>query len=613
MNKQLQLCLQGTGIVLLVIIAFFPALSGGFIWDDDAYVTGNALLTAPDGLKRIWFSLDSPSQYFPLTYTTFFIERGLWGLNPAGYHWVNLLLHAANALLVWQLLKRLSVPGSWLAAAIFALHPVQVESVAWIAERKNVLSLFFYLLALMSWIEFIEERPRPLWRFYLLSLVYSALALLSKTTACTIPIALVLVLWLKEKPINRFRLMQIIPFIGLGVGMGFLTMWWERYHQGTQGELFGLGLPERILVASHAIWFYAGKLVWPVDLTFSYPHWTINSSDPLAYGWLCLGMICAAAIFLIRRFVGRSVEVAMLFYVASLCPVLGFIMLYTFRYTFVADHYQYVASIGPIALAAAGITMAFKSRHILMKSAFCGALLLTLGMLTWRQCGVYHDLETLWRDTLAKNPDSGMAHSNLGALLLYKKENIGEAVEHFRRAVQINPDLAGTYFHLGVALINQGQYDEALENFQKSIQIDPDSADAYFYSGVALGQLGRTKKAIIQYRYSLQLNPEKDDALNNLTWILATSSNDELRDGAEAVQLGEQACALTHYSKPLYIGTLAAAYAECGRFSDAVTTAEKAEKLAAAAGLKDLAEKNRKLLELYQAAKPYHETQPSKH
>jgi hypothetical protein len=266
MNKQLQLCLQGTVIVLLVITAFFPAVSGGFIWDDETYVKNNALLTVPDGLKRIWFSLDAPSQYFPLTYTTFFIERKFWGLNPSGYHWVNLLLHAANALLVWQLLKRLSVPGAWLAAAIFALHPVQVESVAWISERKNVLSLFFYLLALMSWTEFIEERPRPLWRFYLLSLIYCCMALCSKTTACTIPVALALILWLKEKPIDGYRLMQIIPFIGLGAGMGFLTMWWERYHQGTQGKLFALDLPERILVASHAVWFYAGKLVWPVNL-----------------------------------------------------------------------------------------------------------------------------------------------------------------------------------------------------------------------------------------------------------------------------------------------------------------------------------------------------------
>ena len=336
--------LKGLMLVVAVFLAYQPVWHAGFIWDDDVYVTQNRLLTAPDGLKRIWFSLNSPSQYFPLTYTTFRIEQALWGLKPAGYHGVNILLHAVNALLVWRLLKRLAVPGAWLAAAIFALHPVQVESVAWITERKNVLSLFFDLLALLAWIEFVEERPKPGWRFYFLSLIFYLLALCSKTTACTLPAALLLVLWLKEKPINRFRLAQMIPFLVLGVGMGLVTVWWERYHQGTQGGFFPYGLPERILIASHAIWFYAGKLIWPVNLTFSYLRWPINAADPLAYGWLVAGAGACAAIYFARRYTGRSVEVAGLFYVATLSPMLGFIMLYTFRYAFVADHYQYIAS-----------------------------------------------------------------------------------------------------------------------------------------------------------------------------------------------------------------------------------------------------------------------------
>ena len=227
--------LLGLLLVAATLLAYQPAWQAGFIWDDDEYVTNNPLLTAPDGLKRIWFSLDSPSQYFPLTYTVFRIERSLWGLNPAGYHWVNILLHAANALLVWRLLRRLSVPGAWLAAAIFALHPVQVESVAWVTELKNVLSLFFFLLALLAWVEFVEDRPKPLWRFYRLALMFCALALFSKTTACTLPAALLLILWLKGKPITRSRLAQIVPFLVLGVGMGLVTVWWERFHQEVRG------------------------------------------------------------------------------------------------------------------------------------------------------------------------------------------------------------------------------------------------------------------------------------------------------------------------------------------------------------------------------------------
>src|SRR5208282_631169 len=324
MKPWARLAIPGALIVLFVFLAYLPALRGGFIWDDDVYVTNNPLLTAPDGLRRIWFSMDSPSQYFPLTYTVFRIEHSLWGLNPTGYHSVNILLHAINALLVWLLLKRLSVPGAWLAAALFGLHPVQVESVAWITELKSVLSLFFILLTLGCWIEFIGDRSRRFW--YWLALVFYALALFSKTTACTLPAALLLILWLKGRPIDWRRLAQVVPFLAMGLGMGLLTIWWERFRHGTQGKLFSMGLLERILVASHALWFYAGKLFWPVNLTFSYPRWAIEPAHPSAYGWLLLGIGSGAAIYFTRRFVGRSVEVAALFYVATLSPLLGFVM-----------------------------------------------------------------------------------------------------------------------------------------------------------------------------------------------------------------------------------------------------------------------------------------------
>src|SRR5882762_4152386 len=342
-------------LAAVTIFAYRPAWNGGFLWDDDVYITNNELLTAPDGLRRIWFSLDSPSQYFPLVYTTFRIEHGLWGLNSAGYPWVNLVLHVANALLVWCLLARLRVPGAWLAGAIFALHPVQAESVAWITERKNVLMGFFFLLTLLAWTAFVDERTKRPWRVYGLALVLYGLALSAKSTACTLPAALLLILWLQNKQINWRRIFQIIPFFLLGLGMGLITIWWERYHQGTRGTLFALGPIERILIASRAIWFYLGKLLWPSTLTFIYPRWTISPTHLLDYVWLLTAVGLCAAIYFARRYVGRGVEVAAVFFVATLSPVLGLIMLYTFRYTFVADHYQYLACIGPTALASAGI------------------------------------------------------------------------------------------------------------------------------------------------------------------------------------------------------------------------------------------------------------------
>ena len=770
---------QGGLIVLLVFLAYLPALRGGFIWDDDEYVTNNPLLSAPDGLRRIWFSTDSPSQYFPLTYTVFRLERSLWGLNPAGYHGINILLHAINALLVWRLLKRLSVPGAWLAGALFALHPVQVESVAWITELKSVLSLFFILLTLFCWIEFVGEGSR---RFrYWLALGFYALALFSKTTACTLPATLLLILWLKTKPIDWRRLAQVVPFLAIGLGMGLVTVWWERFHQGTQGKLFSMGWLERILVASHALWFYAGKLFWPVNLTFSYPLWAIEPAQPSAYGWLVMGIGLGAAIYFTRRFVGRSVAMATLFYVATLSPLIGFVMLYTFRYTFVADHYQYVASIGLIALAAAGITIAFKTKPFL-KLACGGALLLTLGILTWRQAGIYRNLETVWRDTLAKNPDCWLAHNNLGTLFAdkgqfdeaienyrqatqinpnsavplyslglalaakgrfdeaienYRKaiqinpdyrdalndlgialadegrfdeaignyykaiqinpnfsealDNLGEAllhqgqfdeaiknfrkaihikpnfseaqynlgnaltakgrfdeaiesyrkaiqinpnfsealnnlgialaakgrfdeaIENFRKAIQIKPNFSNALNNLGGTLFHQGQFDEAIETFRKAIQINPNFSEALDNLGVALAAKGRFDEAIENYRKAIQIKPNFSEALNDLAWVLAASPDADLRNGAEAVRLAERACELTHYGEPSFIGTLAAAYAEAGRFLEAVTTAGKAEQIANDAGSKKLAEENRQRLELYRTGKPYHEPAPTVH
>jgi tetratricopeptide (TPR) repeat protein len=501
--------LWGLLLVAAVVLAYQPVWHAGFIWDDDFYVTQNPLLTAPDGLKRIWFSLDSPSQYFPLTYTTFRVEHALWGLNPVGYHWVNLLLHAANGLLVWRLLKRLAVPGAWLAAALFALHPVQVESVAWITERKNVLSLFFYLLAVRAWVEFVGDRPQPPWRWYGLALLAGALALCAKTTACTLPAALLLVMWLRHKPLSLSRLAGVIPFAVLGLAMGLLSVWWERYHQGTRGDLFAFGPVDRLLIASHALWFYAGKLLWPVGLTFSYPRWTINPADPLAYGWLVAGAALCAAVWFARRRVGRSVEVAGLFYVAALSPLLGFIMNYTFRYSFVADHYQYAACIGPLALVAAALTRGgnrWTGPAALPRVAVCAILLAALGVLTWRQCRIYASEETLWRATLAQNPSSWLAQDNL-ATVLDLEGRLDEALIHYRASVDIYPGHSEARSNLGAALDRQGRLDEAITQFHLALQLDPGNAEARNNLGNALLQKGSFEDAITQFQAAVRLKP----------------------------------------------------------------------------------------------------------
>src|SRR5207302_6802928 len=496
-------------LAAVTIFAYWPAWNGGLLWDDDVYITNNELLTAPDGLRRIWFSLDSPSQYFPLVYTTFRIEHAVWGLDPTGYHWVNLLLHIANALLVWLVLARLKVPGAWLAGAIFALHPVQMESVAWITERKNVLMGFFFLLTLLAWIAFTDESTRRPWRFYALAVILYALALSAKTTACTLPAALLLILWLQKKPIGKRRLIQILPFLILGFSMGLVAVWWERYHQGTHGPLFALSPLERTLVASHAVWFYLGKLLWPSNLIFIYPKWTIAATRALDYTWLLAGVALCFVIYLARRYLGRGVEVAAVFFVATLSPVLGFIMLYTFRYTFVADHYQYLACIAPIALVAAGLVNLAdtfkKSRVVILTAALC--IVTVLAILAWRQAAMYGNIETLWRTTLARNPGCWMAHNNLG-IVLFEKGQLDEAILHYRTTLKMQPNFWDADYNLGTALLGKGQVDEAIFYCEKAVRMQPNDPDAQVALANALLQKRQIDDAIVHYQKAVAIRPD---------------------------------------------------------------------------------------------------------
>ncbi len=665
-------------LAVVTILAYQHAWHGGFLWDDDAYIINNELLTAPDGWQRIWFSLDSPSQYFPFTYSTFRIEHALWGLDTTGYHWVNLLLHVGNALLVWAVLARLKVPGSWLAAAIFALHPVQVESVAWITERKNVLMGFFFLLTLLAWIAFVDKRSRRPWMFYCLALISYVLALSAKATACTLPAALFLILWLQKKPITMRRFIQIVPFVVLGIGMGLLAVWWERYHQGTNRGVFTFLSPmERILVASRAVWFYLSKIFWPSNLTFIYPRWNISPADLIDYIWLLAGIAACVAIYFIRRYFGRSVEVAAAFFVATLTPVLGFIMLFTFRYTFVADHYQYLACIGPIALASAGI-VALSDRFTHYRAVIVSAALLVVasfGTLTWRQAATYSDIETLWRTTLARNPECWMAHTNIGIVFL-QQGKIDDAIAHYRLALQMQADSWDAEYNLGTALVAKGQVDEAIlhceravgmrpmdpdaqvslgnalsakgrideaiAHYQKAIAAQPDhflaryslghallekgelegaiqvcrsalllrpsDADCQTTLAIALEEKGNPTEAIQHYQKALELAPKSISTLTNLAWLLATSQDASLRNGAKAIELATQADRLLGGTNTLVLRTLAAAYAENGEFTNAIRTARSAMQLARMHGEDSLTADLGQQIALYQLGMPYRDT-----
>ena len=649
-------------LVAVTLAAYLPALLGQFVWDDDKYVTNNLLLRSLKGLWQIWFVPGATVQYYPLTFTSFWVDYHLWQLNPLGYHLTNVLLQALNAILLWTVLRRLNVRGAWLAAAIFAVHPVNVESVAWVTERKNLLAGFFYLSSALAGLRFwlpdlatAEGRATRVSetsatglgdrKFYWLALCLYLCALLAKTATIALPVAILLVVWWKRGKMGWRELFPLAPFLAVGMAMGLLTVWVEKHFVQAVGSAWTFSFLERCLIAGRAVWFYLGKLVWPHPLMFVYPRWEIHAAQPLAYWPVLALMVVLFILWLNRKGWARPMLVALAYFLALLFPVLGFFNVYFFRYSFVADHFQYLAAIGPLTLAAAGISRLF-GFFKKQEPALCGALVVVLGALTWQQAGIYQDLETFWRDTLAKNPDCWLAHNNLGTLLA-NQGHIEEAMEHSQKAIQINPNdsealnnlgaaLAATgrfdeaienYYraiqikpgffkalnNLGLALVAQGRFDEAIENFHKAIQINPNHPNGFLNLGIALAQSGRTKEAAAQFREALKLNPELAVAMNNLAWVLATDADDALRNGVEAVRLAERACELTHYDEPLYLGTLAAAYAEAGRFSEAVTTAEKAEQLATSAGLTAVAAKNRQFLDLYRVGKPYHEPAPTGH
>jgi len=587
----------GLFLIAATFLAYLPALRGGFVWDDDSWTTRiSGLLQGLSGLRTMWFHPTALQQYYPLSGTTFWLDYQLWKFWTLPYHVENVLLHALSALLFWRLLLRLQLPGTWLAAALFALHPVMVESAAWITERKNVLSLALYLAALLAYERFApwvtnDRRPetgiaaiapapdparhrRHAALFYGLAFVLFLGALLAKTTTFSLPAAILLIGWWKRGQIRwRADVLPTLPFFALALGLCALTAWLEKNHVGARGPDFALTLPQRCLVAGRAFWFYLGKLCWPAHLCFVYPRWQLNPG--VWWQWLfpvtAVGTILG--LWLARARLGRGPITAVFFFVGTLFPVLGFMDTYFMRYSFVCDHWVYLPSLGPLALAAAlcsGAAEQLRLRWVIY--GFAAMVLAVLGILTWRQCGTYADLETLWRTTIARNPNCWLAHNNLGTSLL-NQGNLNEAIQHFERALQLKPDSADAFNNLGGALSKQGKLDEAIQYYERALQLKPDDAEAHNNLGVALADQGKPNEAIQHYERALQLDPDYTEAHNNLGITLADEGKLD-----EAIQHYERVLKL----KPDYPeahNNLGIALANQGKSNEAIQHFERALQL----------------------------------
>ncbi|MGD0813249.1 MAG: tetratricopeptide repeat protein [Verrucomicrobiota bacterium] len=695
--------LAGLLLMALTIMAYQPAWHAGTIWDDDDYITPPKLRSL-SGLASIWTQPGATHQYYPLVHTVFWGEHKLWGDATAGYHWANILLHVCSVLLVAKILLQLRIPGAWLAAALFALHPVEVESVAWITELKNTLSGLFYLCAALVYLGFDRKRN---WESYALALGLFLLGLLCKTVIATLPAALLVLFWWQRGKLSWKRdVLPLVPFFIAGLGAGLFTAWMERKFVGATGAEFDFSLLERFLIAGRDIWFYLGKLCWPANLAFIYRHWNVSQGVWWQYLFPA-ALLLLFGLLLWRRW--RGPLAGLLFFVGTLFPALGFFNVFPFRYSFVADHFQYLASLGPLTLAAAGIStlprLIRKPKPFLVP-ALCAVLVLVLGTLTWRQCRIYSDKETLWRTTLRLNPDCWLAQLNLGSVLWQKGEldeaifllrrvlqtypdnsqahgslgfallrqgnvdeaitqsqkaldldplflaphlNLGdcffrqgrmdeaalqyqkaldlgldtmevheslgntlarlgrvnEAIVHFQRALQFNPDSAQAQLNLGNALLQQGKVDDAITHYEQALEINPGYGKASSNLATALLQQGRVAEAIARLQLALKVGPTDPSIQNNLAWLLATCPDASLRDGPKALRLARQANELTGGKNPVFLHTLAAAFAETGQFTEAAQYAQKGLELAQAAGRQDLAERLNSELQFYEAHRPF--------
>jgi len=560
-------------LAIMTFAAYQPVWHAGFIWDDDDHLTANPAMTAPDGLRMIWSSL-AVSRYYPLTLTTFWVQRRLWGLNPMPYHLVNIALHAINGVLVFFVLRRLRVPGAWFAAMLWTLHPVNVESVAWITELKNTQSGLFFLVSVLCFLHVDRQKNH---RWYSLALVCAAAAMLSKPSTVILPLALLLCAWWERGRWRNVDWLRIAPVFFLALAMsGLAVLEQQRQIHRERTAEWTLAIPERFAIAGKAVWFYAAKVLWPSKLAFVYPRWAVDAGS--LSSWIPLSGLLAVAVVLLawrRRDWSRAGLFGCGFFVAALLPVLGFLDVFYFRYSFVADHFQYLASLGLITLiAAAGVSLCSRvGRQGARIGVVAAAVLLAISAtLTWRQAHIYRNAETLWRDTLAKNPRCWLAHTNLG-VELEKSGRFQEAMSHYRLALLSNPSFAEAHYDLGTVLMRAGTRRDAIAHLEQAVQLRPDWP------------------------------PPK----NNLAWALATFPRTEGGDPRRATEVAENLGNLSGNRSPDYLDTMAVAYAAAGRFSEAIATAQKAIDLARAAGQPKLAAEIEARLQLYRSGRAYHE------
>jgi tetratricopeptide (TPR) repeat protein len=506
-----------TTIVQVLVIAaavvwiYWPSLCGDWLWDDDQLVANNALVHDPYGLWKIWFQPGSSLDFQPLKGSVVWLQWLLWGSNTLGYHLTNVFLHIVGALLVWRLLSKFGLRRAWLGGLIFAIHPVQVESVAWIAELKNTLSLPPFLLAMCAWLDY-DERGKE--RDYFLSLGLFLTAMLCKPTMVMFPVVILLYAWWKRGRIGWKDVKASAPFFVVSLVLGLVTAWFLHHYAVEEDAVTMGGFFSRLACAGLAIAFYFSKCFLPLGLLPIYPLWVIDPPTP----WQFLPWpILLAVIYWLwtkRGSWGRHALLGLGFFLINLALFIGFNAAAYMKYTWVMDHLLYIPIIGLIGLVVAASEQ--MEKRLFTPIRYCGiglatGVMLLLAWLSHAYAAKYLNSETLWTYELQHNSEAYLAHNNLGTILL-EHGRIPEAIEHYEEALRIDPDFALANNNLGNALLDTGRTPEAIEHYERAVRVSPDNSAMHYNLGGALLRTGRTSEAIEQFELALRIDPTNSSA-----------------------------------------------------------------------------------------------------
>ncbi|MGA2798871.1 MAG: tetratricopeptide repeat protein [Thermoguttaceae bacterium] len=598
-------------IAVAVFLAYRPSMTGGFILDDDRLVSDNDHIKASDGLHQFWCTAKA-DDYWPVTNSSLWIEWRLWGMHPTGYHVSNQILHIIEALLIWIILRKLSIPGAFLAAIIFAVHPVNVESVAWIAQRKNTMAMLFFLVSILWYLKanmptasvgmapvsvgmepvsmvmaparsqggpweretfssFILH-PSSFHFWYWLSLAAFVLAMLSKGSAVVLPALLLGIVWWL-RPLTKLDLVRTGPFFLFAAALAIVNVWFQTHGSGE--VLRPAGFLERVLGAGGVVWFYFDKALLPLNLDFVYPQWHIETGNPLWWLPLIAALAVTAVLWRYRASWSRPFLFAWGFFCVALAPVMGFADVGFMKSSLVADHYQHIAVIGLIALVSAG----WSAWHCLARSGMRrAATAVAIGaagafmFLTWQQNHIYRDDVTLYQAALEKNPGFWMGHGNL-ANILGKADRLNDAIAHYEQALALNPKYFDAHNNLSVILTRIGRPEEAIEHSKQALLLNSNFAEPRYNLGNAYNAAGQHQEAIKLYEQALRMKPNYPEAMVNMGLALVAEGRSEeaieyyrkalsLRPdyaaahddlGLELVKTGRPEEAIEHYTEALRI------------------------------------------------------------